>query len=317
MQQDDKKAEPFKPNSIEKHHTKLPVNTVVRIIRAMGLSLIVLNVLLLGIPLMFGMTGHMDLYERVGEFSFLTSIIPPTLVTAASMCGFALIIFFTRKRIYAGTLLRWGVAVSVATFIAWSLVSLLTTVAAKPVIYLYPQTTTDVMVQLDYKGTLVADYPPYDTTIGGWQITAQPDGTLTNHADGREYSYLFWEGESARPTDWDLSTGFVVKGSDTREFLQDKLAEIGLTSREYNEFIVYWYPKMKDNPYNLIHFAGTQYTDTAPLIITPTPDSMLRVFMVYKPLSKPVDITPQTLTPFTRTGFTVVEWGGTEVRQKS
>ncbi len=187
----------------------------------------------------------------------------------------------------------------------------------KPVIYLYPETTTDVLVQLDYDGTLIADHPPYDTKIGGWRVTAQPDSTLTNHTDGKEYSYLFWEGEPRIPTDWDLSTGFVVAGSDTREFLQEKLADIGLTPKEYNEFIVYWYPKMKDNPYNLIHFADTQYIDTAPLTITPTPDSMLRVFMVYTPLTHPVDVTPQAFTPFTRTGFTVVEWGGTEVRQKS
>jgi hypothetical protein len=105
----------------------------------------------------------------------------------------------------------------------------------------------------------------------------------------------------------------VVLGSETRAFLQEKLAEIGLTPREYNEFIVYWYPKMKDNPYNLIHFAGEQYTDTAPLTTTPPADSLLRVFMVLKPPTKPVDITPQTFEPFERTGFTVVEWGGTEM----
>ena len=105
----------------------------------------------------------------------------------------------------------------------------------------------------------------------------------------------------------------MVKGSETREFLQTTLADIGLTPKEYNEFIVYWYPKMKDNAYNLIHFVGKQYTDTAPLTITPAPDSMLLVFMVYKPLTKPIDITPQTFTPFERNGFTVVEWGGASI----
>lgn len=184
----------------------------------------------------------------------------------------------------------------------------------KPVIYLYPEATTDVIVRLDYDGTLIADYPTFDEELGGWSVTAQPDGTLTNHADGKEYSYLFWEGQSAESIDWDLSTGFVVAGSDTREFLQDTLAEIGLTPKEYNEFIVYWYPKMKDNAYNLIHFAAEQYTDTAPLTITPEPDNMLRVFMVYKPLPKAIAISPQTFAPFERSGFTVVEWGGTEVR---
>ena len=59
----------------------------------------------------------------------------------------------------------------------------------KPVIYLYPEQTTAVTVRLDYKGKFTCTYPDYPA--GGWQVTARPDGTLTNKADGREYSYLF------------------------------------------------------------------------------------------------------------------------------
>jgi hypothetical protein len=183
----------------------------------------------------------------------------------------------------------------------------------KPVIYLYPEKTTDVTVQLDYQGELIADYPEYDTAIGGWHVTAHTGGTLFNNADGKEYSYLFWEGEPNTSTNWDFSKGFVIKGEDTREFLQDILPKMGLTPKEYNEFIVYWYPKMKDNTYNLIHFAGSEYTDTASLTITPQPDSLLRVFMVYKSLEEPTSIEPQEIAPFERNGFTVVEWGGTEL----
>ena len=56
-------------------------------------------------------------------------------------------------------------------------------------------------------------------------MIAHPDSILINKADGKEYSYLFREGMSANPR-YDLSKGFVVKGSDTRAFLQEKLAEI-------------------------------------------------------------------------------------------
>jgi hypothetical protein len=183
----------------------------------------------------------------------------------------------------------------------------------KPIIYLYPQQKQDVTVQLDYKGKLIADYPTYDEAIHGWNVTAYPDGHLINKADGKEYSYLFWEGESRKPVNYDLSTGFVVKGADTREFLQDTLSQMGLTPKEYNEFIVYWYPKMKDNPYNLIHFAGKEYTDTAPLTITPQPDSMFRVFMVYKKVEQSMNLKSQEIIPFNRSGFTVIEWGGSEL----
>ena len=88
---------------------------------------------------------------------------------------------------------------------------------------------------------------------------------------------------------------------------------MGLTPKEYNEFIVYWYPRMKDNAYNLIHFAKDKYINHAPLSTIPEADSTLRVFMVYKPLSSFVDIEEQEIIPFERKGFTLVEWGGAMV----
>jgi len=183
----------------------------------------------------------------------------------------------------------------------------------KPVIYLYPQKVEKVKVELDYHGEIIADYPAYDYSIKGWEVTAYPDGKIIN-SDGEEYSYLFWEGKQAEKTNYDMSTGFVVKGENTREFLQDTLSKMGLTPKEYNEFIVFWYPKMKNNKYNLIHFADSEYTDTAPLTVIPAPDSMLRVFMVYKPLKEEIKVNPQEVKSFNRTGFSVIEWGGTEIK---
>jgi hypothetical protein len=180
---------------------------------------------------------------------------------------------------------------------------------AKPVIYLYPEYPTDVAVTLDYNGRLRSTYPKYG---GGWSVTAYPDGTLINHADGREYSYLFWDGDSRMK--FDFSEGFVVKGEDSAEFLREKLSYMGLTPREYNEFIVYWMPMMEKNRYNLVAFQGASYTDNAALYITPEPDSVLRVFMAFRPIPKPIQIPPQELAPFERKGFTVVEWGGSMVR---
>jgi hypothetical protein len=67
---------------------------------------------------------------------------------------------------------------------------------------------------------------------------------------------------------------------------------------------------LQKNEYNLISFQGDNYTSAAELEITPTPDSILRVFMAAKPLDAPVEISPQEFAGFERSGFTVVEWGG-------
>lgn len=181
-------------------------------------------------------------------------------------------------------------------------------VDAKPVIYLYPEEETAITVNLDYKGTLTTTYPAYQD---GWRVMAQPDGTLTDPETGRAYYCLFWEGIS--DDDYDFSSGFVVPGADTAAFLEDALAKLGLTEKEANEFIIYWLPQMEGNAYNLIAFQ-TDFQN-AELTMDPAPDSLLRVFMAWKALEKPVAIEPQTLSGFERTGFTVVEWGGVKVTQ--
>ncbi len=179
-------------------------------------------------------------------------------------------------------------------------------IAEKPVIYLYPQEQTDVSVELEFNGELMFTYPEYDDK---WEVVAYPDGTIID--DGEEYSYLFWDGISN--VDYDLSEGFVVKGEETEAFLKEKLEFLGLTAREYNEFLVYWLPRMVENEYNLISFQGELYTDNAKLTITPEPDSVQRVFMAYKALEEEIEVTPQELQPFQRSGFTVIEWGGAEI----
>ena len=180
---------------------------------------------------------------------------------------------------------------------------------AKPVIYLYPEFTQEVEVKLDYAGEFSCTYPEYQD---GWRVVAHPDGTLVDPATGEVYSYLFWEGISH--TEYDLSRGYVVAGEDTAEFLEAKLAELGLSRAEANEFIVYWLPRMQGNAYNLVSFQQEQYTNAAKLTITPEPDSVLRVFMAYKALDEKIELEEPTIAPFERKGFTVVEWGGTELK---
>lgn len=179
------------------------------------------------------------------------------------------------------------------------------TATAKPVIYIYPTEKTDVTVKLDFNGRLGYTYPKYD---GLWEVTAYPDGKLVDK-EGRRYNTLFWDGWS--DVRYDLSKGFCVKGEDTEEFLREKLAFLGLNEAETEEFLEFWLKWMEGNKYNIITFQDELYKETAKLTVYPEPDTTIRVFMAFTPSEEYVELEPQKLTPATRNGYTVVEWGGT------
>ncbi len=183
---------------------------------------------------------------------------------------------------------------------------------AKPIIYLYPEKEMLVDVQLDLKGELTHTYPKYNK---GWQVKASPDGTLLDK-EGKEYYALYWEGNNHEQ--FQVSEGFVVPGEKTAAFLETSLEILGLNRREANEFIVFWLPILEQNPYNLIHFSSDEYTEMAQLKITPQPETLIRVMMVYKPLQSPIEIPQQDLAKLAkkRKGFTVVEWGGSLLKSK-
>ena len=109
--------------------------------------------------------------------------------------------------------------------------------------------------------------------------------------------------------------GFVVKDEDTVSFLEEKLAILGLTERESEEFIIYWLPKLEANKYNYIRFATlAEINENMPLEINPNPDTIIRVLMTFKGLDYPIEVQEQQLTAQERNGFVAVEWGGTEIK---
>ena len=181
-------------------------------------------------------------------------------------------------------------------------------VAKKPLIYLYPTEDMRVSVKLGNPSKLTSTYPAYE---GGWNVLAKKDGTLINN--GRSYYGLYWEGENYTAKQSD--EGFVVAGKDSAKFLEEKLAQLGLTEREANEMIIYWLPQLEKNAYNYIRFDLNGVMDGyMPLSVSPKPDTMIRVMMVFKPLEKSVVVREQKLSTPERKGFVVVEWGGSEIK---
>lgn len=182
----------------------------------------------------------------------------------------------------------------------------------KPVIYLYPQKSTDVTVTLDYAGKLTNTYPHIDGDT--WKVHAQPDSTLS--VGKKKYKYLFWDGISDKG-EWDWSTGFCVKSADVDQFLEDKMEQLGLNFAEAQDFITYWAPMLKQNEWTLVSFQTEKYEELAKLHIAPTPDTLIRVFMVFKKVDAKTDIAAPAIASIDRKGFTVVEWGGSNLDEIS
>lgn len=180
---------------------------------------------------------------------------------------------------------------------------------AKPIIYIYPEEEIELTIKVGYPNNLTCTYPTYND---GWNVLAKPDGTLIDMNTGRELYSLYWEGQGTIPTD--MLEGFVVKGSEVKSFLEEKLELLGLTDKEAQEFIIYWLPKFQNNKYNYIRFATVdEINECMPLEISVTPDTVIRVLMQYKAFDYEIEVEEQKLETPKREGFTVVEWGGTEI----
>ena len=90
---------------------------------------------------------------------------------------------------------------------------------------------------------------------------------------------------------------------------------MGLTPKEYNDFVTFWGPEMQKNEYNQVYFVLDDGYDNwvATIDVKPKPESSLRVCMFYKKADKDMKLIPQSFQKFNRKGFSLVEWGGAEV----
>ena len=184
-------------------------------------------------------------------------------------------------------------------------------ISDKPIIYLYPSKDMEVSIKLGYDENITVSYPKY---VDGWHVIAQKDGTLTDLSTNRKLYALYYESKNIVSFK-EKDEGFVVKGEDSAKFLEEKLAVLGLTEREAEEFIIYWLPKLESNKYNYIRFATDEEVNkNMPLEINPNPDTIIRILMIFKGLENPITVKEQKIVTPERKGFTLVEWGGTEIK---
>ena len=121
----------------------------------------------------------------------------------------------------------------------------------------------------------------------------------------------------SHPSNAKGSISITVSGStidiDAEKFLEEKLKLFGLNEKESCDFITYWLPVLLRNKLSLCSFQTQKYFENFEYEINPQPKSFLRVFLSIKKLKKEIKVEEQEIQEFKREGFTIVEWGGTEI----
>ncbi|KAH8986741.1 hypothetical protein EDB92DRAFT_1878657 [Lactarius akahatsu] len=186
----------------------------------------------------------------------------------------------------------------------------------KPVIYLYPPSSlADVTVELALASSwrFSAVHPPPWTTIPPgdphtaqcvtWTVAAEPNGMLVDKTSGMEVSYLYWEAiaksnlvmtdtttviantEAFDPSCPSVNPGdsVLLPTSKLPGYLDVVLKALTLHTEARTSFITYWLPDMLKYEYVALRFiAQESYEKAAGMRITPAPDIVTRVFMLFR-----------------------------------
>ena len=231
---------------------------------------------------------------------------------------------------------RW----KVASFLILSIIFLfigyvlfVPTVMLKPAIYLYPDKEQKVEVKLGKSIKYINTIPNYHK---GWVVMAKPTGILydlqpqyTNCDElpynefGFEYSkkaceanaypYIYWDGVQLLKPLPNKELGFIVSKDDIDNFLNDKADIMKFNSDEKAEFVSYWSYRMKGTGWDnfRVYFLQNEEVDEyLPINVSPKPTSSNRIQIIISKAEGNEEIGEQPLIPISRTGFTLVEWGG-------
>ncbi|KAF8676591.1 Ubiquitin-like protein [Rhizoctonia solani] len=241
-------------------------------------------------------------------------------------------------------------------------------VGGKPIIYIFPASTVkDVRVHLSLSRSWSFSeiYPPAEvsTLTDGqtidWAVDAKPDGTLFDKVANREVAYLFWEAHTSprlpsppvtRPgtpveisaLTFDPSSPVLLSSQSVllpfdkiTGYIDDVLMALGFHLEARTSFITYWLPSLSRHTYVALRFLPQEeYEKAAPLNITPAPEVITRVFMLFRGVeesqvefwSDAAGMACQDVTVWrdvvgvdiektlNRSLYRVLEWGGMEVK---
>jgi hypothetical protein len=201
--------------------------------------------------------------------------------------------------------------------------------ACKPAINLYPIKDTVVNVKINIPHGFLTYTDPLYPESSGWNVLAHPNGELQYLSSGLASSkgvinyptgvfpYLYYEGKIQDQAVTKPDKGFMESYDQLDNSFDKLLPKLGLNTKESLEFKQYWLKALpKANYYFIGIIPQEQVNANEPLTITPKQDTIIRVRLYFEPLDKPKLIEQPTIQTPSRTGFTVVDWGGMVKRDK-
>ena len=82
-----------------------------------------------------------------------------------------------------------------------------------------------------------------------------------------------------------------------------------MNEKESTDCITYWLPILYKNKLSLCTFQIGKFFGNYEKKITPKPETIIRIFLCIKKIDSQIIINEQKLNSVERKGFTVVEWG--------
>ncbi|KAG8949172.1 hypothetical protein FRC04_008970 [Tulasnella sp. 424] len=182
-------------------------------------------------------------------------------------------------------------------------------VGGKPVIYLFPpqplQATVRLSLEPSWKFDAVYPISPIqDDPQSGWQsikweVDATPEGNIRDKESGMEVTYLFWEAKTTpKPHRAAMVASEAFVPGQTRcqpensvllpvqritQYLDHTLSLLGLHISSRTNFVTYWLPRFLQHKHIALRFVSQEaYEEAAPLDISPQPDVVTRIFMLFQ-----------------------------------
>ncbi|KAF8911238.1 hypothetical protein CPB85DRAFT_1513235 [Mucidula mucida] len=221
----------------------------------------------------------------------------------------------------------------------------------KPVIYLFSPASIQASVRLSlvkdwafsaiYPVVPIKTYPPVGQTLE-WHVQTHPDGTTQSDrhnplspppspSDGPVFNPVH-----STVTDLD---SVVLPVTQITPYLDAALTALSLHVEARTSFITYWLPSILKHTHIALRFVPqAAYETAAPLEVTPQPDVLTRIFMLWKGVTsaelhsgvwqssvqraaldvemwKGIVGIQEFPSMYDESAFRVLEWGGMEVHK--